>query len=261
MSRSDHWDVASYALGVLDEQDTERFEEHLAGCWVCAGELESMLPVIDLISEVDGNDLSVVERSTSEGVLLDRMMATVGHERRRARGRRLLAAAAGIVALLVMSGIALLAGTDHDPPTVEAQPSTSASAVPPGEDPFEGGRPGPGIGGPDIEGGERLSATDDGTGVRADLILDSEPFGTQISFALTKLPGPRSCRLVVLRKNNTSEVLSSWSVPTTGYGTSAQPQPLLLQVATATPRGEIDRVQVQSLDPSGVATPLVTVPL
>jgi hypothetical protein len=44
MSREQHFDVASYALGVLDEADSERFEEHLADCWVCAGELESFLP-------------------------------------------------------------------------------------------------------------------------------------------------------------------------------------------------------------------------
>jgi hypothetical protein len=262
MSRAEHWDVASYALGVLDDQNTERFEEHLAGCWVCAGELESMIPVIDLLSEVDGNDLSAVERSTSDGQLLDRMMVTVGRERRRTRTRQLFAVAAGLVLVVLLSGVALFAGNNPDgPATIDAQPSSPASAGPPSGDPFENGKPGPGIGGPDIDGGERLSATDEGTGVRADLILESAPFGTQISFALTKLPGPRSCRLVVLNKNKTSEVLSSWSVPDSGYGTSAQPQALLLQVATATQRAQIDRVQVQSLDKTGVATPLVTVPL
>ena len=42
MSRADHMDVAAYALGVLDQQDTERFEEHLATCWACAAELETI---------------------------------------------------------------------------------------------------------------------------------------------------------------------------------------------------------------------------
>jgi hypothetical protein len=261
MSRSDHWDVASYALGVLDVQDTERFEEHLADCWVCAAELESMLPVVDLLSDVDGDDLSIVEQSAADGELLDRMMATVGNERRRTRMRQLYALAAGMVLLVMLTGVALFTGANlNDPPRIDAGPSTPATSGSPTDDPFKGGT-GPGIGGPDSPAGDRLSATDESTGVRADLILESAPFGTQISFALTKLPGPRSCRLVVLRKNGTSEVLSSWSVPVTGYGTSAQPAPLLLQVSTAAPRADIDRVQVQSLDPTGVATPLVTVPL
>ncbi|MEV4760070.1 zf-HC2 domain-containing protein [Micromonospora sp. NPDC049559] len=268
MTREEHWDVASYALGVLDERDAERFEEHLAECWVCAGELESLLPVVDLLADVDGDDLATVEKSTSDGQLLDRMLVTVGRERHRARSRQLYALAAGVVALLIFSGVALFAGTRlADPPRIDAQPSATASATTGPDEPFPsgepgpGGQPGPGIGGPEVEGGQKVTATDGGTGVRADLILDSAPFGTQISFALTKLPGPRTCRLVVLRRNGTSEVLSSWSVPAGGYGTAARPQPLLLQVSTSTPRAEIDRVQVQSVDPSGVATPLVTVPL
>jgi anti-sigma factor RsiW len=44
MTTSDapHWDVAAYALGVLDHRDTARFEDHLADCASCAVELESL---------------------------------------------------------------------------------------------------------------------------------------------------------------------------------------------------------------------------
>src|SRR4051794_7869828 len=48
-----HYDVAAYALGVLDEPDCSHFEEHLATCDACAEELESMLPVVDLLGDVD----------------------------------------------------------------------------------------------------------------------------------------------------------------------------------------------------------------
>ena len=34
--RSEHTDVAAYALGLLDPADRQAFEEHLAGCPGCA---------------------------------------------------------------------------------------------------------------------------------------------------------------------------------------------------------------------------------
>ncbi|WP_238450628.1 zf-HC2 domain-containing protein [Micromonospora sp. 4G55] len=65
MSRADHMDVAAYALGVLDEQDTERFEEHLATCWACAAELETMVPVVGLLSDIDGETMMAMEHTAT----------------------------------------------------------------------------------------------------------------------------------------------------------------------------------------------------
>ncbi|ETK33642.1 hypothetical protein GCM10009530_65160 [Microbispora corallina] len=36
---SPHFDVAAYALGVLDDDETEAFERHLDGCAQCRAEL------------------------------------------------------------------------------------------------------------------------------------------------------------------------------------------------------------------------------
>src|SRR6185295_11798001 len=52
MMQEQHFDVAAYALGVLDERDAARFEDHLIDCATCAIELESMLPVVDILSDV-----------------------------------------------------------------------------------------------------------------------------------------------------------------------------------------------------------------
>lgn len=38
------WDVAAYALGVLDPKDIAGCELHLAECASCAAELEYLLP-------------------------------------------------------------------------------------------------------------------------------------------------------------------------------------------------------------------------
>ncbi|ASW54219.1 zf-HC2 domain-containing protein [Plantactinospora sp. KBS50] len=263
MSRADHWDVGAYALGVLDAEDTARFEEHLAGCWACAAELEGLLPVVDLLGEVEADALPPVGRQPADDAMLDRMLVTVARSRRRTRRHQTLAIAAGLVVLVMATGGALAVGRQSAARTTAAPPppSAAASATPGPGDTWVDGQPGPGFGGPDLEGGEKLTATDDTTGVRADLILASKAFGTQLSFALSRLPGPRNCRLVVLRHSGGAEVVSTWTVPVTGYGTASESMPLMLQAATAVPREDIDRIQVQSIDEKGVATPLVTVPL
>ena len=55
MNKEQHFDVAAYALGVLDERDSARFEDHLIECGACAIELESLLPVLGaVIPEASG---------------------------------------------------------------------------------------------------------------------------------------------------------------------------------------------------------------
>ncbi|GAA1874332.1 zf-HC2 domain-containing protein [Asanoa iriomotensis] len=233
MTREEHWDVASYALGILDPADSDRFEQHLATCWVCAGELESFLPVVDELALVDGDDLAVTEQVEKQGVLLGRVMTAVGDDRRRARHRRVLSIAAGVVLIALLSGFAVFAGARW-----VGQPDMVAAAP-----------------------GESRSATDPTTGVHAALAVESRPFGTRISFELSKLQGPATCRLVVLTKDGTAEVVSSWRVPEGGYGTPERPDPLRLQSATAAPLTDIEAVQVQVREPDGTNSPLVTVPV
>ncbi|WP_422770608.1 anti-sigma factor family protein [Plantactinospora sp. WMMC1484] len=251
MSTEIHWDVASYALGVLDERDTLRFEEHLASCAQCAHELESLLPVVDLLGEIDGHDLMVAERSETDGVLFERVVAAVGADRRRARSRRLYGLAAAFVLVAMLSGLAFLGGTRVGDTGTTAQPSPGSTGTVPGST----GRPG--TGGPT---GERFVATDPASGVHAEVRLGATPWGTRVSFALSGLSGPQVCRLVLMHENGETEVISSWKVPPAGYGTAAQPNALVLEAATATDQDDIDRLQVQVLD-DGDAEPLVTVPL
>lgn len=42
-------DVAAYALGALDPQETERFEQHLQSCAVCRDELVAFTQVVDVL--------------------------------------------------------------------------------------------------------------------------------------------------------------------------------------------------------------------
>ncbi|SCL31362.1 Putative zinc-finger [Micromonospora nigra] len=260
MSRVDHMDVAAYALGVLDEQDTERFEEHLASCWACAAELETMVPVVGLLSDIDGESMAAMEQTRTDPLLLDRTLVAVRAHRRRNRVRQLFATAAAVVVFGAVTGIgfANVVGGDGSP-TVVAEPSTGASVGEPtvvrSSDPGD-----PNVGGPFEQEGEKKNVTDPSTGVQATFWLVSKDFGTRADFNLARLPGPRVCQLVVVRTNGSTEIVSTWLVPEQGYGTTENPQPLQLSGSTATPLDDIRHFQVQSVDRDGVASPLVTIP-
>jgi Putative zinc-finger len=255
MNQEQHFDVAAYALGILDPEDASRFEEHLVACSSCAVELESMLPVVDVLADIDADSLVATEHSRREGVVLQRMISEVGKERRRTQSRRLYSLAAGVVVFAMLAVGSLFAGAQWfgSKSDQQAQPSQSGvlDPLPPAE--------GPGIGGPDLAG-ERFGATDARTGVRADVALEPKEWGTQVSFAVSNIKGPLTCRLLAVRTNGQQEVLSTWTVGERGWGTAAQPDPLLLQAATALPRAEIAHIQVQALDSGGGTQTLVRVP-
>ncbi|BFU43076.1 zf-HC2 domain-containing protein [Krasilnikovia sp. MM14-A1004] len=257
MMQDQHFDVAAYALGVLDERDAARFEDHLIDCPTCAVELESFLPVVDVLSEVDADALVATEQSRRDGLVLKQMIGEVRHERRRANSRRLYSLAAAVVVFAMLSIGALFAGAKWFAPQ---QPTTPVAQRGPSQlDPLPLTDDGPGIGGPDLTG-ERFGGSDPRSGVRADVALEKKDWGTQVSFAVSNIKGPRTCRLVAVRTDGGSEVLTTWTVPEKGWGTAENPKPLLLQAVTALPRDDIAHLQVQSVDDKGAAETLVRVP-
>ncbi|GAB3374381.1 zf-HC2 domain-containing protein [Micromonospora halotolerans] len=258
MSRADHMDVAAYALGVLDPQDAERFEEHLATCWACAAELETMVPVVGMLSGIDGEAMAALEQTHTDPALLDRTLVAVRRDRRRTRMRQVFAAAAAVVVFGGLSGVGMAGvfGGD-DKPLPQAEPTLTAPVTaPPASEPSDPNDPN--VGGNEQEG-DQHNAVDPGTGVKTTMWLASKEYGTQIDLQLTRLPGPRTCRLVVVRKNATSEVIGTWSVPGGGYGTNTNQLPLELSASTSAPLKDIEKIQVQSVDVNGIASPLVTV--
>jgi hypothetical protein len=255
MTQERHFDVAAYALGILDERDAARFEEHLIDCPMCAVELESLLPVVDVLADVDPDSLIVSEQSRDDGVVLHRMIGAVNSERRKARTRRMFSLAAALVvfAMLSIGGYFLSASWYAPSRQIAAGPTPSGPSV---LDPLPAD---PGVGGPELRG-ERFGATDPRTNVRADVALEAKDWGTQVSFLVANVRGPLTCRLVAVRTNGQQEVLSTWTVGEKGWGTSANPRPLMLQAVTALPRSEIAHLQVQAMSPNGSTETLVRVP-
>jgi hypothetical protein len=259
MMQEQHFDVAAYALGVLDERDAARFEDHLIECSACALELETLLPVVDVLADVDADAMVATEQSRRDGAVLQAMITEVGKERKHARSRRLYSLAAAVVVFAMLAVGALFAGARWFAPDRTNNPATTAQRSSTQLDPLPLSDGGAGIGGPDLPG-ERYGGSDPRTGVRLDAGLERKDWGTQVSYAVSNIKGPLTCRLVAVRTDGSSEVLSTWTVIPAGWGTAANPSPLLLQAVTATPRDAIAHLQVQSVKAGGTPETLVRVP-
>ncbi|MEU4425414.1 zf-HC2 domain-containing protein [Actinoplanes sp. NPDC024001] len=257
MTQEQHFDVASYALGVLDDHDASRFEDHLIDCPQCAYELESFVQVADVLSTVDAEALIAAEQSERDGAVLNKMLREVRVERHRANSRRLYSLAAAVVIFTMLSIGALFAGgrwlgpDETTPAGPQANNSSQLDPLPVGE--------GVAIGGTKLPG-DPFNATDPRSGVALAVGLEKKDWGTQVSFAVSNVTGPKRCALFLVRRDGTSEQVSSWTVGTDGWGTSANPKPLLFQAITSTPREDIAHVQVQEITENGPGETLVRAP-
>ena len=299
-----HVDVAAYALGALSDREATQFEDHLVQCATCASELESMVQVVTLMSDVSLADISddappVMGPYTAATGLpavgmptrppapsVPPMTSPVGvpvpapfgdptavpveggrredrrddrrEERRpaaaapvpspvpisrgrskRRRGATVLLVAAAAVVGAVAGGAAVVETGYFDQPAQGPVQATDGEVVP--------------------ITGEKVSATDKRTGAHVEAALDSKAWGTKVSFSVTKIEGPKSCRLVAVRKNGDTEVLSSWTVPDGGYGYEVRPQPLSLTAATAIRSKDLTHLLVQAVDDEGDPSTLVSV--
>ncbi|WP_354639252.1 anti-sigma factor [Kitasatospora camelliae] len=215
----DHVDVGAYVLGVLDPADRDRFEAHLAGCPRCAAdvaELGSLEPLLAELAEVGG------PAEQPSGQLLDRLVGEVSATRRRSRVRRL--ALVAVAAVLVVGGpAATWALTD----TAARQPAVAV---------------------------QQFSATDPATGVSATVGVSPRKWGSEISLALSNVPGPKSCDLVAVSTRGERQTVTTWSVPPTGYGADAA---LRTTGGAGLMPGDIDHFEIRTLDDTQL---LVTVP-
>ncbi len=240
----DHRDVAAYALGVLGDRESEMFEMHLAECDQCAIELEQLTMVSTLLSHVDADSLVAAEQSTQDGQALDRMLNVVSFERRKARTRRIFAAAAGIVVLAggIAGGIAggqQLGGNQDQAPSIARGTTPPATSSP---TPDTGGDKSVGI------SGEQFQSTNSTSGVKAKLGLQPKLWGTQVAMELSGVRGPLKCQLVAVSRDGQNDTAATWTVSPQGYGTPEQPDPLTLEGGTGVQRTDISYFEVRTTD-------------
>ncbi|MGI5430146.1 zf-HC2 domain-containing protein [Streptomyces sp. CA-179760] len=174
-----HRDVGAYALGVLDEAEAFRFEDHLMECPRCAAEVTEF--------GATTRQLMLYRRATPRFVhpmaqpgprMLDRLLAEVATKRRAGRRRLLFALAASVALAVSVPGVAMMAQ-----------------------------------GSSDTEGPLTVAATDARSGVWAQVTVEDKASGSQVELKVKDAAGPRSCHLVIVGRDGTEETATSWHGP------------------------------------------------
>ncbi|MHA7962112.1 zf-HC2 domain-containing protein [Streptomyces sp. L500] len=245
----EHTAVGAYALGVLDEADTARFEEHLADCPRCAAELEALMglttPLLAELKEATPDPVALAPEPRPH--LLDRLLDDVTVTRRARRTRRLWLVAAA-VALIVAGPFAGAALTGQD----TGPGHTGVSAA---KEMYD-------------EGEKYGGVTDPVTRANATVSLQDKAWGTHVALKLGNVKGPLTCDLVAVAKNGQEQVATTWAVPEAGYGIdkgddkSGSPsgyqgtatEPLYTHGGVAFNEKDIVRFEVRTLDGKHLVT-------
>ncbi|MEU8773637.1 zf-HC2 domain-containing protein [Streptomyces sp. NPDC048606] len=205
MNRQRHEEelLGPYVLGVLDEQDVRRVEEHVGDCVRCREEVAALREMESVLGEVP--EEAFLDGPPQGGdLLLQRTLRQVRGERVAAARRRTalvgLAAAASL-ALVFWAG-ARLGGQEAGPVALDPPPSPGVSA--PASPPPAGTRV--------------ASATDAGTGTRMTVRVTPAPKWVRVNAAVTGVPAGERCRLVVVGKDGTRTVAGGWVVGTAEHG-------------------------------------------
>ncbi|MER5194459.1 zf-HC2 domain-containing protein [Streptomyces sp. NPDC002755] len=175
-----HRDVGAYALGVLDEAEAFRFEDHLMECPQCAAQVTEFGPT--------ARQMMLYRRATPRAVhpfagpgpqLLDRLLGEVAARHRAVRRRVLYAVAASVVVALAGPVIAMLASG----------------------------------GGAEGDSAVQVTATDEKSGVWAQVTTENEAWGSHVELEVKDGAGPRSCRLIAIGLDGSEQTVTSWNVP------------------------------------------------
>ncbi|ONI80253.1 anti-sigma factor [Saccharothrix sp. ALI-22-I] len=202
-SLPNHIDVAAYVLGILDEDEVDAFENHLAQCRRCALDLRDFAELPDLLDEADANGMlraNAGERPDGRSVraMLDSVSET------RARKRRNVALLAAAAAALLIAGTAVVSMSIASPSDSVATSTTPS--VPEQSNVAKGA--------PDASG--TITRTDPATGVYARLAASPEPWGTSIQVEVKGAKGPTRCELVAKARTGETMVVGSWLVTASG---------------------------------------------
>ncbi|MFI5612182.1 zf-HC2 domain-containing protein [Amycolatopsis sp. NPDC051903] len=242
MAGSAHTDLAAYVLGVLDEADNTRFEQHLLDCPHCQLDLVELYQLPDVLDLVKQNwpdpPVPVTPgRTLAPGPrVLRALMAEATVKRKRRRRAGLLAAAAA-AALVVAGPLVTLAVRPADAagPSVSLVAPTSLPPAPPSA---PDGGPSAGRGAP---------------APTAHVKVTPEEWGSAVELELSGVAGPMSCQLLAISSDGDIRTVTGWSVPAKGYGIPGSPAPLRVTGGTSLPADRITRFEVRADDGSLLA--------
>ncbi len=204
--------MAAYVLGVLDEDEVDAFENHLAQCRRCALDLRDFAELPDLLDEANANGLlraGTGERPDGRSVraMLDNVTELRSRKRRTAV---LLAAAAAVLLVAVTAFVSVAVTRSGDRVAASTTTVPAQTNIANGE--------------PDSE--TVLTRSDPVTGVYARLAPSLQPWGTALDLEVKGAKGPTRCELVAKSRSGESVVVSSWLV-----GATPDREPTHLQAA------------------------------
>lgn len=205
-SLPNHIDVAAYVLGVLDEDEVDAFENHLAQCRRCALDLRDFAQLPDLLDEADANGmLRANAGERPDGRSVRAMLDSVSESRaRKRRNVALLAAAAAMLLVVLTAVVSVYVAAPSDP--VASPTSSSTPSVPERSNVAKGA--------PDSSG--TITRTDPATGVYARLAASPEPWGTSLQVEVKGAKGPTRCELIAKSRTGETMVIGSWLVTASG---------------------------------------------
>ncbi|MFD9358411.1 zf-HC2 domain-containing protein [Streptomyces sp. NPDC060031] len=198
--------LGPYVLGVLDDADVHRVEEHVAGCVQCREEVTALREMEAALGEVPAEAFLDGPPPQGGDLLLQRTLRQMRGElagaRRRRRGVAGLAAVASMAAVFWAG--AQWGGSDGGPVALPPQPSPTVSAQPTAP-----------------PAGTRVaSATDPGTGARMTVQVTPAAKWVRVHAAVAGVPAGQRCRLVVVSRDGTRTTAGGWVVGSQGNGES-----------------------------------------
>ncbi|GAA0319703.1 zf-HC2 domain-containing protein [Streptomyces polychromogenes] len=194
--------LGPYVLGVLDQEDVRRVEEHVGDCLGCREEVAALREMEAVLGEVP--EEAFLDGPPQGGdLLLQRTLRQVRGER--AARNRWRGAVAGLAAAASLAAVfwagARLGGDAGTGAALPPPPSPSASAA------------------PSPPAGTRVaSATDPGTGARMTVQVTPAAKWVRVRAAVTGVPAGERCRLVVVSRDGTRSTAGGWVVGTAEHG-------------------------------------------
>ncbi|MER5811252.1 zf-HC2 domain-containing protein [Streptomyces sp. NPDC002033] len=204
MNRQRHEEelLGPYVLGVLDEEDVRRVEEHIGDCVRCREEVAALREMESVLGEVP--EEAFLDGPPQGGdLLLQRTLRQVRGERVASARRRV-----GLAGLAVAASLAAVfwagahMGADREQAgALPGPPTPSASAAP-----------------SPVPGTKVASATDRGTGARMNVQVTPAAKWVRVHAAVTGIPAGERCRLVVVARDGTRSTAGGWVVGTAEHG-------------------------------------------
>jgi hypothetical protein len=217
-----HTDVGAYALGLLEEDDRQQFEEHLSDCATCATELGGFADMRGMLAGIGPVEVADEESEDFSDNVTDLLSRRKREDRRRRRGTLVIGLAAGVA--LVAGGV------------------TAGSAI---VSPGDGGGHQHGSPAADVLAmGVRHTATDPLTHAQGIVATRQEAFGTEVGLDLANIRGPLTCRLVAVLRSGQQQPVTEWAVPPKGYGVPGSPAHLQVHGGISVPPGDVSHFDV-----------------